>query len=128
MVRYPALVDGEAGAYGVSFPDLPGCVAMGGSVDEALLHAEDSLREWAGDYEERGGAMPPPTPLEGVVTPPGAQLVSVPLIRFSGRRIRLNVYVDEDVAAFIDSEARRRNMTRTSALAWIVRRVAQLGG
>ena len=53
--------------------------------------------------------------------------MSVPLIRFSGRRVRLNVYVDEDVAAFIDSEARRRKMTRTSALAWIVRRVAQLG-
>ena len=128
MVRYPALVDGEAGAYGVSFPDLPGCVAMGVNVDEALLHAEDSLRECAGDYEERGGAMPPPTPLEGVVTPPGTQLVSVPLIRLSGRRTRLNVCVDEDVAAFIDSEARRRKMTRTSALAWIVRRVAQLGG
>ena len=46
----------ETGAYGVSFPDLPGCVAMGLSVDEALLNAEESLRDWAGDYEE---AMPP---------------------------------------------------------------------
>ena len=87
MVRYPALVDGETGAYGVSFPDLPGCVAMGLSVDEALLNAEDSLRDWAGDYEERGGAMPPPTPLEGVATPPGTQLASVPLIPLSGRRV-----------------------------------------
>ena len=87
MVKYPALVDGETGAYGVSFPDLPGCVAMGLSVDEALLNAEDSLRDWAGDYEERGGAMPPPTPLEGVATPPGTQLASVPLIPLSGRRV-----------------------------------------
>jgi predicted RNase H-like HicB family nuclease len=122
------LVDGEAGAYGVSFPDLPGCVAMGRTVDEALLNAEESLRDWAGDYEARGGAMPAPTPLEEFSTPPGTQLVSVPLIRLSGRRTRLNVYVDEDVAAFIDDEARRRKMTRTSALAWIVRRVAQMGG
>jgi len=35
--RYTALIDGEAGAYGVSFPDLPGCVAMGRTVDEAVL-------------------------------------------------------------------------------------------
>jgi len=29
MLRYPALIDGEKGAYGVTFPDLPGIVAMG---------------------------------------------------------------------------------------------------
>ena len=29
MVRYPALIDGEKGNYGVTFPDLPGIVAMG---------------------------------------------------------------------------------------------------
>ena len=29
MVRYFAVLDGEAGAFGVSFPDCPGCVAMG---------------------------------------------------------------------------------------------------
>ena len=28
MLRYPALIDGEDGAYGVTFPDLPGVVAM----------------------------------------------------------------------------------------------------
>ena len=41
MLRYPALLDGEEGAYGVVFPDLPGCVAMGHTVSEALLHAEE---------------------------------------------------------------------------------------
>ena len=128
MDRYPALVDGEAGAYGVSFPDLPGCVAMGQTMDEALLNAEESLRDWANDFEERGGHMPAPTALELVATPQGTQLVAVPLIRLSGRRVRLNVYVDEDVAAFIDSEASRRKMTRTGALTWMVRRIAQTGG
>ena len=29
MARYPALIDGEKGTYGVTFPDLPGIVAMG---------------------------------------------------------------------------------------------------
>ena len=38
-MRYPALIDGEAGAYGVVFPDLPGCVAMGSTIDEALGNA-----------------------------------------------------------------------------------------
>ena len=34
MTRHPALLDGERGAHGVSFPDLPGIVAMGETVDE----------------------------------------------------------------------------------------------
>ena len=29
MIQYPALIDGEKGAYGVTFPNLPGIVAMG---------------------------------------------------------------------------------------------------
>ena len=44
MTRYPAWIDGEQGSYGISFPDLPGIVAMGTTVDEALMHAEEALR------------------------------------------------------------------------------------
>ena len=43
MRQYPALVDGEPGAYGVAFPDLPGIGAMGYTVAEALAHAEEAL-------------------------------------------------------------------------------------
>jgi len=39
MIRYVALIDGEAGAYGVVIPDLPGCTAMGAGVDEAMINA-----------------------------------------------------------------------------------------
>ena len=36
MTRYRAWIDGEQGFYGFSFPDLPGIVAIGTTVDEAL--------------------------------------------------------------------------------------------
>ncbi len=32
MSRYTALIDGAAGEYGVFFPDLPGCTAMGNTI------------------------------------------------------------------------------------------------
>ena len=48
MTRYPALIDGEDGAYGVTFLDLPGIVAMGAAVDEALVNAEESLQRLCG--------------------------------------------------------------------------------
>ena len=37
MIRYPALIDGDEGVYGVVFPDIPGVGAMGHTVDEAPL-------------------------------------------------------------------------------------------
>ncbi len=43
MTRCAALIDGAHGAYGVTFPDLPGVVAMGKSIDDALAHAEEAL-------------------------------------------------------------------------------------
>ena len=46
MTSYTALIDGEDGAYGVYFPDLPGCVAMGASIDEAVVNAAEAMRDW----------------------------------------------------------------------------------
>ena len=128
MTRYPAWIDGEQGSYGVSFPDLPGIVAMGTTVDEALLHAEEALRDYMIETERDGQPITPPTSIENIKTPNGHTLVSVPLIRLSGRSVRANLTLDEGVAAFIDGEARRRKMTRTAYIEWMARRIAQTGG
>ena len=81
MIRYPALIDGEEGAYGVVFPDIPGVAAMGLSVDEALLNAEDALRDYAVETERDGDELARPSPFQTIETPTGNQLVSIPLIR-----------------------------------------------
>ena len=84
---YPAFVDGEAGAYGVGFPDLPGIVAMGETVDDALLNAEEALRDYVTETEQDGARVAEPSPIEGF-WPAGAALVAVPLVRLSGRTVR----------------------------------------
>ena len=127
-LRYTALVDGREGAYGVVFPDLPGCVAMGYTVEDALINAEDALRDYTLDADQDGENLPEPSPFQSIDVPKGSQLVSIPLIRVSGRKVRANLTLDEGVAAFIDSEARRRKMTRTAYITWMARRIAQMGG
>ena len=127
-LRYPALVDGREGAYGVVFPDLPGCVAMGYTVEDALINAEDALRDYTLDADQDGEILPEPSPFQSMDVPKGSQLVSMPLIRVSGRKVRANLTLDEGVAEFIDSEARRRKMTRTAYITWMARRIAQMGG
>ena len=128
MARYPALIDGKKGAYGITFPDLPGIVAMGKTIDEAMVNAEEALCDYAIEAEKDNEALTPPSDLERVETAAGQALVSVPLIRLSGRSVRRHMTLDEGVAAFIDSEARRRRMTRTAYVEWMARRVAEMGG
>jgi predicted RNase H-like HicB family nuclease len=48
-MRYIALVDGKAGAYGVVVPDLPGCTSAGSTTDAALRNAVDAVRLWVED-------------------------------------------------------------------------------
>jgi len=87
--RYIALVDGKRGAYGVVFPDLPGCTAMGRTIEEALLNASEAAGEWAEAVREtNNGKLAPPRSSEALRNDPeiaraladGAVLAVVPLI------------------------------------------------
>ena len=57
MARYVALVDGNAGAYGVTVPDLLGCTSGGTTTDEALRNAVEAVRLWAEDAIADGEAL-----------------------------------------------------------------------
>ncbi|MYC06886.1 MAG: hypothetical protein F4X57_06920 [Chloroflexi bacterium] len=79
-MKYPALIDGEAGAYGAVFLDLPGCVAMGCTVDEVVRNAEDSMRDWIASMEANGQRVPEPSSLESIAVPSGSTLTSISLV------------------------------------------------
>ena len=87
-MRYIALVDGKAGAYGVVVPDLPGCTSAGSTTDEALRNAVEAVRLWVEDAIDDGEALPPPRSVEALRADPeiaaalaeGAALAIVPLL------------------------------------------------
>ena len=58
MVAVVALVHGVPGAYGVSFPDFPGCIAGGETIDEALRRGGDALNFHVESMIEVGEALP----------------------------------------------------------------------
>ena len=60
---------------------------MGNSVDEALLNAEDALRDYAVETERDGDELARPSPFQSIETSVGNRLVSMPLIRPSGPSI-----------------------------------------
>ena len=101
MIRYPALIDGDAGAYGVVFPDIPGVGAMGHTVDEALMNAMAVLVDYAIETERDGEELAPPSPFESIETPEGNRRVLVMLIRPSGEGIRSGLKLEEGIAEFV---------------------------
>ena len=128
-MRYIALIDGNAGAYGVSFPDLPGCVAMGKTVDEAMSNAAAALRDWVEVTEEADAKVPAARTAEAIrrdgevkeALAAGAQLATVPLVRATGRPVKANLSLDAGVLAALDEEADRRKLTRSALIELLAR-------
>jgi predicted RNase H-like HicB family nuclease len=124
--RYIALLDGKRGAYGVAFPDLPGCTAMGRTMDEALRNAAEAVSEWAGIGR---GPLPRARSLEALLQDPavkdalleGASLVVVPLIRDANRPAKANISLDAGLLEAIDDAARAHGLTRSAFLATAAR-------
>jgi len=64
MTHYVAIVEEEEGkAVGVWFPDLPGCVSAGDTLDEALSNAAEALALWIDVARENGQPIPSPNSL-----------------------------------------------------------------
>ncbi len=51
----------EGGGYLIEFPDLPGCMSDGETIEEALRNGRDAKSEWIAAMQEAGRPVPPPT-------------------------------------------------------------------
>ena len=50
----------EGGGYLVEFPDLPGCISDGETVDEAIANGMDAKQAWVAVAMEQGRPIPEP--------------------------------------------------------------------
>lgn len=50
----------EGGGYFIEFPDLPGCISDGETVDEAIANGMDAKRAWLAVLREAGRPVPEP--------------------------------------------------------------------
>ena len=54
------LAPDDGGGYLITFPDLPGCMADGGTVDEAIQNGRDAVVSWIRTAQEFGDPIPQP--------------------------------------------------------------------
>ena len=121
-MRYFALLDGSAGAYGISFPDCPGCTAMGETVDETVANAVAALSEW---LDDAGEARTAPSEFDAFRALPevieamaeGTSIVPVPALFESEQPVKANVSLNRGLLEAIDEAARRANLTRSGFIA-----------
>ena len=119
MKTYLALVHKEPdSAYGLTFPDLPGCFAAADTQGDILRNAVEALELWFED----ASPVPPrgPEAIAAEVSADlaqGAFLIAVPLVQPSTRQKRVNISMDAGTLGAIDSAAEELGLTRSGFLA-----------
>ncbi|MBN9525436.1 MAG: type II toxin-antitoxin system HicB family antitoxin [Alphaproteobacteria bacterium] len=117
MTYYVALIHKDADSeYGISFPDFPGCVSAGATVDEAVRGGAEALALHVEGLREDGAPVPAPRDLAEIraagddwIVWEGAVAVLVPLLPPEGRAVRVNVTLDAQLLARIDAVSRNRS-------------------
>jgi predicted RNase H-like HicB family nuclease len=128
MTAYIALLrKDEASDYGVDFPDFPGCVTAGRTLDEARRMAAEALALHVEGMAEDGEAVPEPSGLDAVMATPEnreavAFLVDVPAK--PAPAVRVNVMLPQDVLDAIDRATTNRSRFLAEAARAKLREVA----
>ena len=102
--------------YGVSFPDFPGCITAGITLEEARRMAVEALTFHIEGITEDGEAIPQPSSLDQLAKDPAmkgavAFLVTVDIEEKSER---FNITARKSQMDEIDRRAKRSGMTRSS--------------
>jgi predicted RNase H-like HicB family nuclease len=131
MTAYIALIRKDRGSdFGINFPDFPGCITAGRTLDEALVMAREALAMHIRGMIEDGDAVPEPSGLDAVMADPeNADGVAVLVEAPEPRPVieRVNITLDKRLLKAIDAGAAAEGMTRSGFIALAARRALGAG-
>ncbi|SHF47519.1 Predicted nuclease of the RNAse H fold, HicB family [Modicisalibacter ilicicola DSM 19980] len=117
---YPAYVHKDAdSAYGVTFPDFPGCFSAADELADLPRMAQEAVEVY---YDGEEMAIPAPSAPEEWQDDERFQggywmLLDIDLSRIRTRAVRVNVSLPECLVARIDEAAQARHLSRSAFLA-----------
>src|SRR5271156_1873010 len=113
MRQYIALIHKDADSdYGVSFPDFPGCVTAGATLDEARALAAEALAFHVEGMREDGQAVPAPSPMSAVMRERESRQAVAFLVTLpdqTERHVRIQVTMAEGLVREIDARTDNRS-------------------
>jgi predicted RNase H-like HicB family nuclease len=121
MRNYIGLIHKDVGSdFGVSFPDFPGVITAGTTLDDARAMAEEAFAFHVERLVEDGESIPEPSTLEEIMSHPdhrGGVAILVSLKTELPKAVRVNVTLPADVLEQIDRYAEAHGFTRSGLLA-----------
>ena len=109
MVSYIAYLRKDRQSdYGVEFPDLPGCVSAGRTLEEANAMAAEALAGHVAVLEEMGRPVPAPGAMDDLADDPNrgdAVMIMVDLDASLMKPERINVMIPRHLLGRIDAVA-----------------------
>ena len=101
--------------YGVSFPDFPGCITAGRTLDEASRMAAEALALHIQGMIEDGDAVPEPSKVDDIAADAakGGAIAFLVNVDAPDATVRVNITARESQIARIDSLAEAAGLTRS---------------
>ena len=131
-LSYIALIHKEDDSdFGVSFPDFPGCISAGGTLEEARAMAEEALALHIEGMIEDGLELPAASSLDAIMAEPenrGGVAILVPAPAGSARAVRVNITLPEDLLSAIDRHAAHAGLSRSGFLASAAKQALRKAG
>jgi predicted RNase H-like HicB family nuclease len=113
MPSYIGLLRKDADSdFSVDFPDFPGCVTAGDTLDVARRRAVEALRFHIEGMRENGDTIPEPSELETVIRDHDNRDAVAVLVDGPGgpaRSVRANIMLPEDALRAIDQASANRS-------------------
>lgn len=123
------LIHRDDTAYGISFPDLPGCVSATASLDELLLDGKEALDLHIEGMLQDGEELPELRSLEALRADPqfaddfaDAELITLLSVDIPGRAVKVTITMEEHLLHRLNKAAERQGYTRSGFIAEAVRR------
>ncbi len=103
--------------FGVSFPDFPGCVTAGKTLEEARRMAVEALALHIAGMIDDGEVVPDPSNLDALESDPamrGAVAVLVSVEPAAEKTVRINITARQSQIEAIDELAGKAGLTRSA--------------
>ena len=113
--------------YGVSFPDFPGCITAGSTLEEARRMAVEALSLHIAGMQEDGEQVPEPSTLDNLQNDPAMRVAVAFLVEAKGpeKTVRINITARESQIAEIDHRARAAKLSRSAYM--VIRALGKKG-
>ena len=129
MATYTGFIRKDANScYGIDFPDFPGCISAGDSVEETIANAHEALSAHIAFMQADGDPVPDPSSAEDALArldnEYGDFLIATTIrLPVKGKAVRVTMTMDNNLLREVDHHAKSKGYSRSAFVAEACRRL-----